>query len=243
MTWSERLQKLLDQIIPIVLLIGGFFGGRLVPPAQPQPPPIVVPVPPVTPPVVPLPPNPPPPPKAETVKAIVKWRTGNTGCTATIIGPRRADGKMDIFTAAHCTGRVGSKATIVTHDNKSYSVTVVVRESASDIAWAVTDEAVDLPYALLATKLPEPGARIWHQGWGVNKPGNRETGTVVGVSSDDLMLLMNIYFSSGDSGSGVFDEATGLVVSTVYGYQGRTGIGGHCLRAAQLRPKDSTPPA
>src|SRR5262245_33958245 len=59
------------------------------------------------------PPGPTPPPSVKTEDeakaAIGRIRFGNAGCTATVIYPRRSDGRWDILTAAHCTGGVGSR--------------------------------------------------------------------------------------------------------------------------------------
>ncbi len=57
----------------------------------------------------PAPPKPDPKPpgdgKLDPVAALGRIRFGNAGCTATVIGPRRPDGKWDVLTAAECLCR------------------------------------------------------------------------------------------------------------------------------------------
>jgi hypothetical protein len=84
------------------------------------------------------------------------------------------------------------------------------------VAWCVTDDEVkDLPYALIAAKNPEPGTAIWHMGFGVDKPGNREEGTVAEGENAQGQLRMILSVSSGDSGGGIFRADTNELVSVV----------------------------
>jgi hypothetical protein len=77
------------------------------------------------------------------------------------------------------------------------------------------DEIVDLPYALIAAKNPEPGTAVWHMGYGVDKPGNREDGTVAEPENAQGQLRMILSVSSGDSGGGIFRADTNELVSVV----------------------------
>lgn len=59
-------------------------------------------VPPITPPVTP----PTPKAKADPWNALGRIQFVNAGCTATVVHPRRADGRWDVLTAAHCVDHV-----------------------------------------------------------------------------------------------------------------------------------------
>jgi hypothetical protein len=84
------------------------------------------------------------------------------------------------------------------------------------VAWCVTDDEIaDLPYALIAAKNPEPGTAIWHMGYGVDKPGNREDGTVDERENAQGQLRMSLSVSSGDSGGGIFRSDTNELISVV----------------------------
>jgi hypothetical protein len=157
----------------------------------------------------PVPPKPDPKPpeggKLDPVNALGRIRFGNAGCTATVIGPRRPDGRWDVLTAAHCVSGVGARGTLTLKDNRSYGLRVVAFHKTPDVAWCVTDDEVkDLPYALIAETNPEPGTAIWHMGFGVDKPGNREDGTVAERENAQGQLRMVLSVSSGDSGGGIF---------------------------------------
>ncbi len=172
------------------------------------------------PPVPPVPPKPDPKPpgdgKLDPVNALGRIRFGNAGCTATVIGPRRPDGKWDVLTAAHCVTGVGQKGTISLKDGRTLGLRVVAHHKGPDVAWCVTDDEIaDLPYALIAAKNPEPGTAIWHMGYGVDKPGNREDGTVADRENAQGQLRMTLSVSSGDSGGGIFRADTNELVSVV----------------------------
>ncbi|HXG09472.1 MAG TPA: trypsin-like peptidase domain-containing protein [Gemmataceae bacterium] len=171
-------------------------------------------------PVPPTPPKPDPKPpgsgKLDPVNAIGRIRFGNAGCTATVIGPRRPDGRWDVLTAAHCVAGVGQRGTLTLKDGRTLGLRVVAHHKTPDVAWCVTEEEVaDLPYALIAARNPEPGTPIWHMGYGVDQPGNREDGTVVEGENGQGQLRMILSVSSGDSGGGIFRSDTNELVSVV----------------------------
>lgn len=234
MNWREII-KLVLQILSILLgLTAGFAASQMrgCGSCPYEPPPGPIPCPPWTPPPQPVPP---PPGAADAINATAKFRTGNTGCTATVVGPRRSDGKWDVLIAAHCVSGVGTKGRLYFKDGREVSVTVRVIARGPDLCWMVTDESINLPYALLAKDLPQIGTRVWHQGYGVDRPGNRETGQVVSGESQSGQLSMKLSVSSGDSGSGIFREDTNELVSVVCCYgQGKT-YGGSCVQAERLR--------
>lgn len=176
-------------------------------------------------------------PKGDPEGARARIVFGRSGCTATVIHPRRPDGKWDLLTAAHCVTGVGQQGTATMASGKKLGVKVSAFDKDSDLAWLVTDDAtLELPAAFLAKKLPAGGARIWHMGYGVDKPGNRESGTYVGPSKYEGMIRVDISMSSGDSGSSFFLESTGESIGTMYGTIGGLGHGGSCVKAWSLRP-------
>lgn len=197
----------------------------------------------ITPPII-TPPGPvlPRPGKASPAAATVRLRVGKSGCTATIMSPRRADGKWDVLTAAHCTGDPGSKGVITLKDGRSLDVTVTVRSRSADITWLVTESnaLADLPYADLATQDPSPGTPIWHNGFGIDKPGNREDGQVQAGSNAAGLLRMYLNVSPGDSGGGIFRSDNGQLVAAVCCTSRLAApavmYGGSCTTAARLRP-------
>lgn len=168
----------------------------------------------------PAPPKPDPKPpgdgKLDPVAALGRIRFGNAGCTATVIGPRRPDGRWDVLTASHCVSGVGQRGTLVLKDGRSLGLRVVSHQPTPDVAWCVTDDAAgDLPYALVANANPAVNTAIWHMGFGVDKPGNREDGTVAQAENAQGQLRMVLSVSSGDSGGGIFRTDTNEVISTV----------------------------
>ncbi len=190
----------------------------------------------------------PPParPKADPWNALGRIQFGNAGCTATVVWPRRADGRWDVLTAEHCVDSVpvGSKGQMQLRGQTArIGVTLVLREARSDVAWLVTDSAdlPDLPFAVLADKTPPVGTKVWHGGWGVHVPGNREDGEVLAGPNTENQVQYHLSVSSGDSGGGIFNDATGELLSPVCcttqkNVKARVW-GGSPERAAQLRPR------
>ncbi len=205
-------------------------------------PPVVTPPTPKDPPVTP----PAPKPKPDPVNALGRIQFGNAGCTATVVWPRRSDGRWDLLTAEHCVDAVpiGARGQMqLRNSNSRIGVVLVSRESKSDIAWLVTDSAdlADLPFAILADKTPAPGTKIWHAGYGVHIPGNREDGEILQLPNSDNQVQYALSVSSGDSGGGIFNNETGELLSPVCcttqkNVKARVW-GGSPERATQLRPK------
>lgn len=185
----------------------------------------------------------PPAPKANALQALCRLRVGNAGCTATVIYPRRADGRWDIATASHCTGGVGTRGEVTLKDGRKLAVTITVHAKQPDLCWLVTDDATlaDLPYAVMAAQEPEPGTAVWHAGYGVDQPGNREDGTVSASPDSNSQIRFNLSVSSGDSGGGIFRTDTNEWLSAVCctASMARKGSmwGGSTMTAAKLRPK------
>ena len=164
-------------------------------------------------------PDPKPQPKADPLNALGRIQFTNAGCTATVVYPRRPDGKWDMLTAAHCVRHVGAGAvgTCQLREGAKFKVKVVNLEEGTDCAWLVTESAElgDLPFATLAPKNPEPGAKVWHAGYGVDNPGNREDGSVTSSTNGEGQTEFLLNVSSGDSGGGIFRADTGELISTV----------------------------
>jgi hypothetical protein len=164
----------------------------------------------------PAPPKPPGDGKLDPVNALGRIRFDNAGCTATIVGPRRPDGRWDVLTAAHCVTGVGQRGSLMLKDGRTLGLRVVAYYPRPDVAWCLTDDVIaDLPYAMIARENPKPGTAIWHRGYGVDQPGNREEGEVESGEDANGQLRMRLSVSSGDSGGGIFRADTNELVSVV----------------------------
>jgi hypothetical protein len=158
-----------------------------------------------------------------------------------VIGPRRPDGKWDVLTAAHCVTGEGQRGTLTLKDGRSLAIKVVAHHKTPDLAWCVTEEAIaEMPFALLAEKNPEVGTAVWHMGYGIDKPGNREDGSITAAENGDGQLRMTLSVSSGDSGGGIFRTDTNELVSVVCCTSGMAQKvsmwGGSAEQARKTRP-------
>ena len=195
-------------IATIAAILAGIAAGR----------PITVPPIPLDqqPPIQPVPPVEPPKSQPDPLAAIVKSSRPGVGCSATIIGPRRPDGRWWVLTAAHCCEKPGERWTKRFRNGRSGGFMIVSIDRKSDCAWGVTDHNdSNLPYALLAEKSPEVGARVWHAGFGVDISGNREDGQVLSAPDTNDQIRFRLSVSSGDSGGGIVLDQFGRVCSTV----------------------------
>lgn len=197
----------------------------------------------------PKPPTPPPPGgsgKLDPENAIGRIQFGNAGCSATVIGPRRPDGRWDVLTAAHCISSVGQTGRMtMPASNKTYGVQVVNFDRTKDLCWMVTTESIpDIEYAELDAEDPGPGLAVWHRGYGVDRPRNKETGTVADRPNSQGQIRFILNVSSGDSGGGIFRADTNRVVSSVCCTAGK-GVktsmwGGSTENAIRMRPRTNT---
>lgn len=173
--------------------------------------------------------------------AIGKILFGNSGCTATIIGPVFSnDEKIDILTAAHCV-KVGAVGKMQLKDGRLLKVTCVSRDPASDAAWLSADNpGGEVPYLLLADANPQAGEIVWHQGYGIDRPANRESGIFKGTNQSGLQCQFRLSVSPGDSGGGIILDSAGKVISPVCCTSKLGGMGdvfGACpASVAKLRP-------
>lgn len=224
---APRMNPILAAVIGIAIAIAAQWFGIPLPsvphpqtppaPIQPGQPPFGLPQPPSPPPIA-VPPTPPAPqpPKADPLAAIGRIQFGSAGCTATITGPRREDGRYWVLTAAHCISGVGQQGTMKLRDGRSLGLQVAAVDKRADCCWCVTTtNSVEYPVAFVADRSPAAGSRIWHAGYGVDVPGNREDGTVTAGPNGDGQIEMRLSVSSGDSGGGIALDADGRIVSCV----------------------------
>jgi S1-C subfamily serine protease len=182
--------------------------------------PITIPPPPLgqTPPPQ-APPPAPEPPQPNPLAAIVRISRSGVGCSATIIGPRRSDGRYWVLSAAHCSQGLRERWTATTRDGRSFGLTVVALDRRSDVAWMLTDnpgETFSLPFAILAEQAAPAGTAVWHAGFGIDRPGNREDGVVVSPRPDERgQIEYRLNVSSGDSGGAIIRADTGHVLGPV----------------------------
>lgn len=220
-------RPILAAILSAVLAaLAAVLGVTVVPPRV-QPPVIIQPDPPPPPPPAPKPePSKPEPPKTDPLNAIVRIAAGNVGCSATVIGPRRPDGRWWVLTAAHCVSGNGQTWRMHFRGGRVAAATVVNHNKRADFAWMLTESNTDnFPFTYLAESTPPPGTPIWHAGFGVHIPANREDGIINGVPNADGQVEMKLSVSSGDSGGGIAMTADGHVVSTVCCTTNRGGVG------------------
>jgi len=156
--------------------------------------------------------------------------------TATVIGPRRADGRWDVLTAAHVVR--GAERASLAVGGKSVKLVVAVTDEKADVAWLVTEVAHEhLPFALLADRPAKAGEALWHKGCtsgeceGKALPTTNEIGT----------LWTDLPGSFGDSGAAIFRKSDGRVVAVLTGSpnhgarEGKQVIGGGLLRIVLAR--------
>jgi len=205
----ERLFQFLISLLAAAAAVIGARYGIPIPPPQvhiaPDDPIIPRPAPPEKPSPVPNP-----------LAAIGRITFGNAGCTGTIIGPRREDGRQMVLTAAHCVQGQPKKGTMRLRDGRTVGLTVLATDPRSDCAWAVTDATgEEYPFAQLLGATPKVGTKLWHAGYGVDNPGNTETGELLSGPDQNGQVRMRVSVSSGDSGGGICTDPEGYVVSCV----------------------------
>lgn len=128
-------------------------------------------------------------------------------CTATVVEPKLPSGKYHLLTAAHCIK--GERFTATTWDGQKLACKVKAVNRQADCAWLETVDAFPAGKSLTAAKLAVPGTTdigsgVWHHGFGTDKPGNVEKGTLVRGTDSNGQAKFNLSVSPGDSGSAIF---------------------------------------
>lgn len=210
-TWRDWLQLVADFLILLIGLVA-VASLPMLPRGCPGAP---APQPPPGPPPGPQPPPAPPGQNPDPVQATVQQRFGSSGCSACLTNIKDQQGRVLVLTAAHCTGGPGSRGEVRLKDGRIYPVEVLVRQTRPDISVMLVNTTETLPYARLAAENAPAGTRIWHVGYGVDRPGNRESGTVTDPNTNEGQTQMRLAASSGDSGSPIFREDSGEQMSIV----------------------------
>lgn len=206
MTQVDNLRAAFLALLASVLTLAGYTV--IAPKPTPVPPPPTTPAPPPT--------APKPEPKPTPLAAIGRIQVGNSGCTATVIGPRRDDGRWHLLTAAHCVTRVGESGTMRLRDGRTIGFVVAAIDRTADACWLLTtDTPAELPFALLAETTPPAGSKVWHAGFGVDNPANREDGQVKAGANQKGQSQFWLSVSPGDSGGAICFDDSGRVISPV----------------------------
>lgn len=188
----------------------------------------------------------PPPNKAE--EAIGLLDMGRSRCTATIIGPvYSTDSAINILSAAHCI-KVGQAATLTMKNGTVLKCRCIAADSLCDFAWLQAPRpSGNCPYLLLADQIPTPGDEVWHHGYGIDKPNNRESGTLATCSDRSSQWKYRLSVSPGDSGGAIMHARSGRVLSPVCCTSRLSGVGdvygANPLKAAEMRPELPPKPA
>jgi len=161
----------------------------------------------------------PPAPKGRVVHAkdaVVRVQFGGNGSTGVPILTGRDDGRVNVLTAAHCVPDGVEVGRLILADGSTHPLSVVVFSATSDWCWCVTDQPLpDLPRARMSAHLPAKGERVQHGGFGIDRPGNLESGTVTVPENGEGQTQYRLSVSSGDSGGPIWDAETGAVYSVV----------------------------
>jgi len=157
-----------------------------------------------------------PKPADDPQAAIGRISFGNTGCTATCVGPvHRDDEEIFFVTAAHCV-QIGDRGAFLFRDGRRVNVECVTRNRQADVAWLKASRPKGtIPWIYISSAPPEEGSAVFHCGFGVHVPGNLEKGKYLGISGDGRQLTYKISVSPGDSGGGIVLTSKGYLLSPV----------------------------
>lgn len=154
-------------------------------------------------------------PQPDTLAAVARITFGRSGCTATILPYGTREDTWYGLTAAHCVSEVGQYGRVTLPGGQTYTATVVAIDRGIDLALFTIRTGHVLPSVRLAEQAPSKGTPIWHQGYGVHKPGNVERGVVVTQADEHRWSRYHIRPSSGDSGAGLFQESDGSLIGVL----------------------------
>lgn len=166
-----------------------------------------------------LPDEPPLPPPPDPVLAIGRLVIHGGYCSATVVGTAGPDGRRTLVSAWHCVkGGVGTKCTYYPRGESQLPIpcTVLAVDSAADISILATDvPARQLVGISVAGSTPAVGTVVWHAGYGVDRPGNVESGKVLSVPDGNGQVKYQLSVSPGDSGGGICVTSDGKLLSPV----------------------------
>jgi len=136
---------------------------------------------------------------------------------------------------------VGQKGHMILADGKRIAITADIVDRQGDVAWCITDLPTDdMTYGVLAPDDPTGLISVWHAGFGVDRPGNRENGTFSGLPAVDGKFQYRLSVSSGDSGGPIVWTGKDWILSPVCctSIRGQVGdvFGGSPARCRALRP-------
>lgn len=170
--------------------------------------------------------------------AVGVLRVGTGQCTATVIGPRRADGSYDVLSAAHCTGGPGTRAVLQLPGRAALALVVVVRNGGTDVSWLRTGAAVGaLPSAVLHAGAVPVGTAVWHASYGRRRPGQVERGALIGKDQRRGWYTWSYQATPGASGGAVFRSSNSAVIGVHSVAGGGTTSGPAGAVANKLRPR------
>lgn len=168
---------------------------------------------------------------------------GTAGGSATIIGPRRADGKWDVLTAGHVVDGGTGKGSITMKDGRKIAVTATNINNRCDVCWLVTDrnDLVGLPFAVVARNDPAEGTGIWICGYCNREDWHAKirNGVVApGGMTQEGQLRFRVDIDRGDSGGGIFRADTNELVGVTswYDHPGQPGLMGGGGAPSQIHP-------
>lgn len=205
----EQIVQWLKSAQLIIGIIIGFLGATsvtAVSSCRPAP----------TPPTKPGPPLPPDVGQLDPWNAIGKIAMPGSYCSGTVVGPRSGDGRWTIVSAAHCVRQVGDRHTFISRGGKSTGITVVGIDRRSDISIYHTDPGQGgMAYATVAESTPPVGTKVFHGGFGRDRPSNREEGVVEAGPNGQGQVQYHLSVSPGDSGGGICMTVKGELLSPV----------------------------
>lgn len=98
------------------------------------------------------------------------------------------------------------------------AVWVAVDPGGADLALLLTYVSKDLSaFVPVAEQAPAPGAAVWQVGYPGGKGPVQRKGTFTGAARVPRSSQAALWTTHGDSGSGIFEQATGRLVGLVYG--------------------------
>lgn len=147
-------------------------------------------------------------------------------CSATTVNPRSPSGVYTLVSAAHCFKSIGEEVTYYPREGASVNAKVEVIDRVADIAILKTSHTDQkLPWVRVASHTPEVGTKVFHSGFGDDKPGNVEVGHVYKKANSQNQVIYWENVSPGDSGGGICHTADGELLSPVCCTENLRGFG------------------